>query len=159
MKIIKPLACFSILFLLASTGFASARTTRKLTRITKKLPPVDTVMVFKFKMKNGQDYNIESTEASVIFKGQEAQNIASLWRSQDWYESAAACHYPGYGMQFLSKGKVITFATVCLTCTNISFEKPLIGRWQSVNWESRRGKRLLRFFPKVFGDKYKEAEQ
>jgi hypothetical protein len=115
---------------------------------TRNLPAVDKVELFKLELKNDQwDGNVT---ASKVLLGTEARRIASLWRSQTYTANLAACHEPAYAIKFYSRGRLITYASVCWSCNSIFFITPNLQRTQSFAGGDKRGEELSEIFRLAF---------
>jgi hypothetical protein len=119
--------------------------------VTRDLPPIDKLELLKLKL-NGDLWN-EEIEASKTLTGTEAQSVATLWRSQTYDRSMAACHNPAYGIKFFSAEKLLVYATLCWDCNNFGFEIPKLDGTQSFDGRGRKGQQLLQVFRKAFPGK------
>lgn len=68
----------------------------------------------------------------IVLTGQEAQPLASLWRSESVIIDGTGCHEPHHALHFYRNGTQIGEAIVCFTCGNAEvtcapFGKRLIG--------------------------------
>lgn len=117
---------------------------------TLDLQSVDKVELLKLK-KDGDLWRgqIESTKT---VEGSEAQEIASLWRSQTYYPNSAICHFPGYAIKFFSNEKLLVYATLCWECRNIGFQTPDLKQTQGFGGEDKKGQELLKVFRSAFPD-------
>lgn len=119
--------------------------------LTRKLPAVDKVELFKLKLSYGQwDKEFEGTKT---VKGGKAKKIAALWRSQTYKPYQSACHNPVYGIKFYSGDKLIVFATVCWDCNTMGFEEPYINSTQYFDGTNKKGQQLLKIFQDAFPEK------
>lgn len=89
-------------------------------------------------------------EATKIVEGDEAQRIASLWRTQQYRPYTASCHLPAYAIKFYSEGKVLVYASLCWECDNIDFISPELKRTQGFDGRGKKGQQLLEVFTKAF---------
>ena len=115
---------------------------------TVDLQPVDKVELLKLK-KIGDLWHGE-IEATKTVAGPEAQKIATLWRTQNYFPYSAVCHFPGYAIKFHSGEKLIMYATLCWECNNIAFKVPDLKGSQSFGGYDRKGRRLLKIFRAAF---------
>jgi hypothetical protein len=124
-----------------------ARANRDAIPYTLRLPDVDKIELEKFKT-DGKF--VESIEATKVLEGDEAKAVAALWRRQDYRSGAAICHEPAFGIKFYSKGKLISYASLCWQCNNIVFLTPKLKSKQGFTGDSKRGKELLEVFTRAF---------
>lgn len=114
-----------------------------------KLPRVDKIELQKLKPA---DYGFRGVLEAKTIEGDEAQQIASLWRRQRFHSMAAFCHEPAFGIKFFSKGKTIMHASVCWACNNILIVEPELksNSTQGFAGESKMGQQLLAEFKRMF---------
>ncbi len=96
------------------------------------LPPVDEVWLFrlteKVPEKSFGTYRLAHQKSSrmhiankVTLKGEEAQELARVWRSLRLHnDSMAACYDPHHVIQFRAGGRILADAVVCFDCGNTS---------------------------------------
>lgn len=145
--------CVVLLILSNMLGTATHPRTasdRGVLRYTRHLPAIDKVELEKF---NTREIWIESIAASKVIEGQEAQAIATLWRTQNYRAASAICHYPAYGMKFYARGRVVLYASICWQCDNIEFMIPGLKSRLGFAGGSRKGQALLEVFRKAFSQK------
>ncbi|MFL6207415.1 MAG: hypothetical protein ACJ74W_01105 [Pyrinomonadaceae bacterium] len=115
---------------------------------THNLPVVDKVELLELKLR-GDLWDGES-QASKIVEGNEAQKIASLWRTQTYNSYSAICHNPAYAIKFYSQGQLRVFATLCWDCDNIRFITPKLEKTQGFDGGGQKGQHLLQLFRTAF---------
>lgn len=54
----------------------------------------------------------------VVVKGDQAQNIAGLWRALP-SGNQARCHIPPFGLRFFRDGEEVVGASLCWDCNNV----------------------------------------
>jgi hypothetical protein len=122
---------------------------RKTLPYTKRLRPVDRVQLVKIG-STSEGGDIRSISSAKIVEGQQAQAIASMWRSQAFdLNYSAACHEPPYAIKFYSRGKVVLYASICWGCSNIVILEPVVSG-QGFNSRGKAGKALLHIFTEAF---------
>ena len=96
------------------------------------LPPVDEIWLFrlteKVPEKSFGTYRLAHEKSSrmhiankVTLAGEEAQELAHLWRRLRLHnESMAACYDPHHVIQFRAGGRILADAVVCFDCGNTS---------------------------------------
>lgn len=116
---------------------------------TRKLPAIDRVELQKLKPS---EYGFQGIEEIKSFEGKEAQQIASLWRSQDFHRMAATCHQPVFGIKFFFRDKTILHASICWECNNLVVLEPTLkaNSTQGFAGESKMGQKLLEEFKRTF---------
>jgi hypothetical protein len=117
---------------------------------TQNLPAIDRVELLKLEQKD--DHWNGKIEASKVFKGTEAQKVASLWRKQTYNQNLGACHEPAYAIKFYSKGKLLAYATVCFACSNIFLVTPKLHRTQTFEEGNKRAEQLYEVFRLAFAE-------
>jgi len=144
----------AILTILACSAPSCARsedTFRGLTeakQVTRELPSIDKIELFE--LERVGDLWTGEIRASKTIEGSEAQQIASLWRSQVYLADPAICHNPAYAIKFLSRQKLIAYASLCWDCDNIEFLEPRLSRYQGFAGKHESGQRLLGVFTSAF---------
>jgi hypothetical protein len=147
----KPIICCLFIILLTNVALPANSShldvKRKLRPYTRNLPRIDKVELETY---NLMETRIESTAATKIVEGREAQAIASLWRTQNYRSFTPMCHFPAFGIKFYSKGKLIVYASLCWECNNIVIREPKLGVAQGFDGESKKGKQLLEVLIRAF---------
>jgi hypothetical protein len=138
--------------LLSAVCFGQSNVEKGALPFTKKLPSIDKVELIKLKVK-GDLWDGSSIEGKQVIEGKRAEEIATLWRTQDYEYDTIACHLPAYAIKFTSKGKDILYATLCWQCNNIRFEAPKLQRRQGFEGRSKKGIMLLKVFTDAFPEK------
>jgi hypothetical protein len=93
-------------------------------RQTSQLPPVDRVIVYAlgmeeataadgFPLRTHRDVYV-NVLASRDLSGDDARQVADLWRRQELDAGESGfCHFPGYGLRFLSGSEVVFDTSIC----------------------------------------------
>lgn len=119
---------------------------------TRNLPAIDKIELLKLKPR--ADRPVEDAAGGIVatkvLKGTEAQKLASLWRRQTYTANLAACHEPAYAIKFYSRGRLITYASVCWSCNSIYFITPNLQRTQSFAGGDKKGEELSEVFRLAF---------
>ena len=144
---------FTLLLTLCMVTLSEARPRRFMGRkeflpYTRNLPAIDQVELLNLKQKDDQWTG--EIEATRVFKGAEAQKIASLWRSQTYTPNVSACHQPAYAIKFYAQGKLLAYASVCWSCNNIRFITPALNGEQNFAGGDKRGEQLSEVFRLAF---------
>lgn len=96
------------------------------------LPPVDEIWLFRLTDKASEKsfgtYRLAHQKSSrmhiankVTLAGEEAQELARLWRGLRLHnDSMAACYDPHHVIQFRAGGRILADAVVCFDCGNTS---------------------------------------
>lgn len=69
----------------------------------------------------------EPWEEGKVFKtleGQEAQDLAALWRQQRFPRYSGSCFEPQFGIKFYLKGGIVLHTVVCFDCGTAMFYVP-----------------------------------
>ncbi len=148
----KRISCLILLFSLISAlpqSTAHAQYGRIPSRYTRKLPAIDKVEMQKLKPS---EYGFQGIEEIKTFEGKEAQQIASLWRTQDFHRMPASCHQPVFGIKFFFRDKTILHASVCWDCNNLVVLEPKLksNPTQGFAGDTRMGQKLLEEFKRTF---------
>ena len=114
----------------------------------RNLPSVDKIELLKFKVYGKPQDTI--IEAEKILTGQDANNLAFIWRNQIFQPFISACHNPVHGVKFYSKGKLMVYASICWECNTIALETPYINDTQSFDGSAKQGQQLLQIFQAAF---------
>lgn len=115
---------------------------------TRTLPSIDRVELMELE-RVGDLWN-GGIKASKVIEGTEAQQVASLWRTQTYLPDSPICHFPAYAIKFFSGEKLIAYASLCWECDNIEFLDPKLKGYQAFAGESASGQHLLSVFTSAF---------
>jgi len=107
------------------------------------LPNIDKAELFKLK-KHGDLWNGE-IERDTILVGNEAQDVARLWRAQSFSSDSPICHNPGYAIKFYDRDVQILYATLCWECDNIEFLTPQLDKYVGFDAQGAKGQELLKY--------------
>lgn len=116
--------------------------------MTTGLQSIDKIELLELE-RNGDLWTGEM-KAGKVLEGWEAQQVASLWRAQDYVSDSAICHNPAYAMKFFSGASLVVYATLCWDCDNIEFLEPKLKKYQGFVGGNLNGKRLLAVFRSAF---------
>jgi hypothetical protein len=125
------------------TDFYREQQEKAVIRFGKNLPEVDEVRLtllheepsasfnetYKAPAPSGQMYHVINRRTVA---GDQAREIATLWRQLNWGESAgAACFEPHHVIEFRHQGRIICESAVCFQCGYVTLPvfwgSPLIG--------------------------------
>jgi hypothetical protein len=143
---------FALIWFLSFGCLGQSSVEKEAAPFTKKLSSIGKIELIKLKVK-GDLWDGSSIEGIQIVEGKKAEEIASLWRTQDYEYDASACHFPAYAIKFYAKDKVILYATLCWQCNNICFRTPKMKRCQGFEGKSGKGARLLKVFTDAFSER------
>lgn len=77
--------------------------------------------------------------------GNEAQDVARLWRAQSFSSDSAICHNPGYAIKFYDRDVQILYATLWWECDNIEFLTPQLDKYVGFDAQGAKGQELLKY--------------
>lgn len=107
------------------------------------LPQIDKAELFQLK-KHGDLWNGEfERETSLV--GDEAQDVARLWRAQSFSSDSPICHNPGYAIKFYDRDVQVVYATLCWECDNIELLKPQLDKYVGFDAQGAKGQELLKY--------------
>lgn len=99
---------------------------------TAGLPPVTTAELFVLddsqKMPAGQGFPLRpyGHEVAILdqktITGEEAEQLAQIWRTREFGGGGAMCHYPVYGLRFRSGWRLLMETSICWECINCYVE-------------------------------------
>jgi len=132
------LACLILLSVLLPGCNSSASSPN-----TTRLPRIDKAELFKLK-KHGDLWNGE-IDREVSLVGDEAQDVARLWRAQSYSSDSPICHNPGYAIKFYDGDVQLVYATLCWECDNIEFLTPQLNKYVGFDAQGVKGQELLTY--------------
>jgi hypothetical protein len=89
--------------------------------VTVNLPDVDRVDIHRLKF---QEHGRDPVIATRQLTGEEAQKLATMWRTLTYLPVSADCHFPRHAITFKKGDTVVAEASICFECNNISFQTP-----------------------------------
>ena len=116
--------------------------------LTRELPSIERIELMELQ-RVGDLWNGE-IKASKMIEGTEAQQVASLWRTQSYLRDSPFCHFPAYAIKFFLGEKLIAYASLCWECDNIEFLDPKVKDYVGFAGKSASGQHLLSVFTSVF---------
>lgn len=91
--------------------------------VTVNLPEVDRVEIHRLKGEGGTRC-CGPVIATKELTGEEAQKLASMWRTLTYLPVSPDCHFPRHAITFRKGETVVAEASICFECNNISFQTP-----------------------------------
>jgi len=137
---------FLLLFGISLSGCKSSPAAQ----LTRNLPQVDKVELFKLK-KQGDVWTGEITGQKSVVRN-EAERVAQLWREQSFVSEYPICHNPGYAVKFYNRDKLLVYATLCWDCDNIEFLTPKLEKYVGFDGRGTKGQELLKYLNNTFAD-------
>lgn len=115
---------------------------------TRNLPSIDRVELME--LDKVGDLWTGVIKASKMIEGNEAQQVASLWRTQLYLPDSPICHNPAYAIKFFARDNPVAYASLCWECDNIEFLDPKVKGYQGFAGKSDSGQRLFDVFTGAF---------
>jgi hypothetical protein len=89
---------------------------------TSKLPEIDKIEVYQ--LDTTAEGHVERVIRTHTITGKDAQDLAKLWRKQDYdFHYAAACFDPAYAVLFWHGDSLVVEGQICFNCAQILFTK------------------------------------
>jgi hypothetical protein len=89
---------------------------------TSQLPKIDKIEVYQ--LDTDGEGHVEGVVSTRSVTGKDAQNLANLWRKQDYdFHYAAACFEPAYAVLFWQGDSLVVEGQICFNCEQVHFTK------------------------------------
>ncbi|MBX7224224.1 MAG: hypothetical protein K1Y36_30195 [Blastocatellia bacterium] len=154
---VRTLIIVCILLLGVISGQAGQQINQAARPLTKQLPAVDRV---ELQAVRTSGFGFNKVEQTKTLTGQQAKQVAQLWRRLSYAQVGSACHQPIYAIKFFAGEKLLAYASLCYYCQNIDFVTPKLSDTQGFRPKTAGARKLRKILQRSFpGFRAKENEE